>query len=469
MIITRQEFEKYRLAEGGYDTYMLYKLITRHMGSYSRYMNLLNYYLGRHDILQRQKSTASASNCKIVANHAKYIVDMVTSYLVGNPVTYTASDGVDIEAVKNEYFSQDIAAIDSEIVKNMGIYGRAYELIYADEAAAVRSAVLDPKNVFVVYDDTVKEQPLFAVSYYKRYDIDGNIVGTVCTVYDDGNIWTYEGSGDSFGGMQLTEQDLHSFGAVPVIEYRNNREMQGDFEQIIPLIDAYNVLMSDRVDDKADFVDAFLFLRNIEIDSEQAKKLRVEKILMSTDESGTAQYLSKILAESDIKVLRDDIKEDIHRFSMVPALTDKDFGNNLSGVAIKYKLMGFEQAVKNKERLFCKSLKDRFKIYSNFLSVIKRDFANIDIKDIDIVFTRNLPVNDLETAQMLNYLGEIVSNETKIEQLSFVTDAKEEQALVEAEKQKKYSERISEYSDKIRATEGIAAGGGYNGDSYGRY
>ena len=468
MIITRQEFEKYRLAEGGYDTYMLYKLITRHMGSYSRYMNLLNYYLGRHDILQRQKSTASASNCKIVANHATYIVDMMVSYLVGNELQYTASKGVNIEAVENEYYNQDIAEVDSEIVKGMSIYGRAYELIYADEAAAVRSAVLDPKSVFVVYDDTVKEQPLFAVSYYKRYDIDGNIIGTVCTVYDDENIWTYEGSGDSFSGMELKDEELHYFGAVPVIEYRNNYEMQGDFEQIIPLIDAYNVLMSDRVDDKADFVDAFLFLRNIEIDSEQAKKLRVEKILMSTDESGTAQYLSKILTESDIKVLRDDIKEDIHRFSMVPALTDKDFGNNLSGVAIKYKLMGFEQAVKNKEPLLRKKLKHRFEIYNNFL-VLKKNAPKVEIKDIDVVFTRNLPVNDLETAQMLNYLGDSVSNKTKLEQLSFVKNAKEEQGFVDEEQKKKYLEKISEYNDKIKATEGIAAGGGYNGDSYGRY
>ena len=439
MIITRQEFEKYRLAEGGYDTYMLYKLITRHMGSYSRYMNLLNYYLGRHDILQRQKSTASASNCKIVANHAKYIVDMMVSYLVGNELQYTASKGVNIEAVENEYYNQDIAEVDSEIVKGMSIYGRAYELIYADEAAAVRSAVLDPKSVFVVYDDTVKEQPLFAVSYYKRYDIDGNIIGTVCTVYDDENIWTYEGSGDSFSGMELKDEELHYFGAVPVIEYRNNYEMQGDFEQIIPLIDAYNVLMSDRVDDKADFVDAFLFLRNIEIDSEQAKKLRVEKILMSTDESGTAQYLSKILTESDIKVLRDDIKEDIHRFSMVPALTDKDFGNNLSGVAIKYKLMGFEQHVRNKERYLTKALKQRFELYVNFLS-LKGAMEYVPIHRIDVVFTRNLPVNELEISQMVNNLVGIASSETLLSQLSFVGDPKEEAQL--AAKEKMLSEKL---------------------------
>ena len=80
------------------------------------------------------------------------------------------------------------------------------------------------------------------------------------------------------------------------MEYRNNEEKQGDFEQMIPLIDAYNVLQSDRVNDKEQFVDAFLFLTGIDLDSEQAKKLREERILMGY-EGATAQYLAKVITK----------------------------------------------------------------------------------------------------------------------------------------------------------------------------
>ena len=75
------------------------------------------------------------------------------------------------------------------------------------------------------------------------------------------------------------------------------------------------------------------------------------------------------MTEADIKVLRDDLKQDIHKFSMVPDLSDESFGGNLSGVAIKYKLLGFEQHIKNKERYFTRSLRERFRLYNNFLNV----------------------------------------------------------------------------------------------------
>ena len=205
-----------------------------------------------------------------------------------------------------------------------------------------------------------------------------------------------------------------------------------------PLIDAYNILESDRVNDKEQFVDAFLFLTGIDLDSEQAKKLREERILMGY-EGAEAQYLSKVMSESDIEVLKDSLKSDIHRFSMIPDLSDQTFGTNLSGVAIKYKLMGFEQHVRNKERYLTKALKQRFELYVNFLS-LKGAMEYVPIHRIDVVFTRNLPVNELEISQMVNNLVGIASSETLLSQLSFVGDPKEEAQL--AAKEKMLSEKL---------------------------
>ena len=199
-----------------------------------------------------------------------------------------------------------------------------------------------------------------------------------------------------------------------MVEYRNNEEKQGDFEQMIPLIDAYNILESDRVNDKEQFVDAFLFLTGIDLDSEQAKKLREERILMGY-EGAEAQYLSKVMSESDIEVLKDSLKSDIHRFSMIPDLSDQTFGTNLSGVAIKYKLMGFEQHVRNKERYLTKALKQRFELYVNFLSL--KGAMGMCRYIALMLCLRNLPVNELEISQMVNNLVGIASSETLLSQL----------------------------------------------------
>lgn len=447
------------IIQDGITPAVLDKLIQLHEAEKQRYDRLYKYYRGEHDILNRERESDDVSNIKVVCNHAKYITDMAKSYLVGNPVAYTASDEVDIQPLKDAYFRQDMAATDGEIVKNMSIYGHAYELVYRDGDADINSVVLNPSTVFVVYDNTARKRKLFAVNYYRRYDLDGNCKGIVCFVYDEKNITEYTNTTDNRLNMVCAGVQPHYFNGIPIIEYRNNGECQGDFEQIIPLIDAYNILQSDRVNDKAQFVDAFLFLRNIEIDSETAKKLKRERVLLGYEDS-MAQYLAKTLSETDVKVLRDDIKEDIHRFAMVPDLSDESFGNNLSGVAIKYKLMGFEQFVKDKERLFANGLKARFALYNGFLA-LKSKMQLVDTADIDIVFTRNLPVNELEKAQMISYLTGTVSTETLIEQLPFVSDAKEEKELLDTEKEQ-------DHLNRVKAVEGIARGGGY-GDDFNSY
>ena len=77
---------------------------------------------------------------------------------------------------------------------------------------------------------------------------------------------------------------------------------------------------------------------------------------------------------------------------------------------------------------------DRFRLYNNFL-VAKSTMAIVPTEEIDAVFKRALPQNDLETSQMINNLigTELVDKETLAAQLSFVQDAKETVELAEAE------------------------------------
>jgi len=60
----------------------------------------------------------------------------------------------------------------------------------------------------------------------------------------------------------------------------------------------------------------------------------------------------------------------------------------------------------------------------------------INISDVDAVFKRNLPSNDLETSQMINNLTGLVDKELLVAQLSFVKDASETVEIAEREQQK---------------------------------
>ena len=56
-------------------------------------------------------------------------------------------------------------------------------------------------------------------------------------------------------------------------------------------------------------------------------------------------------------------------------------------------------------------------------------------RDITITFTRNLPENTLETAQMVNQLRGLVSDETLLSQIPFITNPAEEAERVKEQKQ----------------------------------
>ena len=218
-----------------------------------------------------------------------------------------------------------------------------------------------------------------------------------------------------------------------MIEYKNNPEFLGDFEPVISLIDAYNLLQSDRVNDKEQLVDAILCMYGMDFDDEQAEQLRNSRMLANIPADGRVEYLVKTLQEGDVDILRQTIENDIHKISMVPNMSDQNFIGNSSGVAIRYKLLAFEQNIKNKERYMEKGLMERFKLYNNFL-VTKSKMQEVPIEEVDAVFKRNLPSNDFEISQMINNLADYVDAETLISQLSFIKDASE---IVELKKKEK--------------------------------
>ena len=385
-----------------------------------RFEMLENYYLGKHSILERSKDDRLSNN-KVVVNHAKYITDTNVAYLLGNPVDYQVSDGLDIEPLLDAYKKQTINDLDSEIAKDISIFGLQYEYVYANENAEPKSCEVDNKNTIIVYDDTVEHNKLFGLIYRPVYE--GVTFKYWEIIYVDKQVKrTYKSYSKSL--RQVGKDEPHAFGDVPLICYKNNPEYMGDFEPVLSLIDAYNLLQSDRINDKEQLVDAILCLYNIDFSEEQAEMLKESRMLANIPADARVEYLTKNLQEGDVDILRQNIENDIHKISMVPNMSDQNFVGNSSGVAIRYKLLSFEQNVKNKERYMEKGLMERFKLYNHFLFTQSK-MAEIPVEEVDATFKRNLPSNDFEISQMINNLADFVDKETLISQISFIKDASE--------------------------------------------
>lgn len=395
-----------------------------------RFDLLDRYYIGDQDIMYRMKPDTLHNN-RVMVNHAKYIVDTNTGYLLGNPVEYQVSQEYNIDAILDSYKKQTMNDIDSEIAKNCAIFGFQYEYVFSNENAEPESAVLDVRNTIIAYDNTIKHNKLFAVNYRPQF---AKPTDTRPEYYDvifvDKSVVRQYRLQNNV--LKLEHEESHAFKEVPVVEYINNKEYLGDFEPVISLIDAYNLIQSDRVNDREQLVDAILCFYGVKFTEEQMVELKEHRMISNIPQDGKIEYLIKSLNESDTDVLRKNIENDIHKISMTPNLADENFANNSSGVAINYKLLSFDQNIKNKERYFERGLMERFHLYNTFLST-KSNIPIIPTSEVDAIFKRNLPRNDYETSQMIMNLTGVVDKELLVSQLSFVRDSKETVELAKQE------------------------------------
>ena len=415
------------------------QLITKHHSLVNSIKKNQRYYEGNHDIKNRQKKLKTAANNRVVCNHAKDISDTATGYFMNSPISYATYDNEDqnsIDKLTEAFDRANVDDVDGDNAHDMSVCGVAYEYVYIkQDSTEIALRNLEADHTFLVYDDTIEQNLLFGVYYYRYKDAITSQYcyrATVCTK-NYVNTMILECNGQKH--KEVNEPVPHYFGDVPVIEYRNNKLCIGDFEQQISLIDAYNKLTSDRVNDKEQFVEALLviygsLMGDSSEEVSEAMKILKENGLLELPSDARAEYISRTFDESGMEVLRKAIKEDIYTFSHVPNLTDENFVGNSSGVAMEYKLLGLQMITGEKEKYYKKGLKRRIELFCNYLNL---KAIAINPNNVTITFTRKLPKNLNELAQMIANLSGKVSTETLIEQLPFVEDATSEVEKVKQE------------------------------------
>lgn len=322
----------------------------------------------------------------------------------------------------------DEADENAELAKNASIYGVAYEMLYlSEEDKMIRFKALNPKEIIPIFDKTVEQNLMAVIRYYDDYDVVDDKTYTLVEIIDNTMVRRYK-MDNSF---LLLEEYPHYFGMVPVAIYKNNEEERGDFEAVISLIDAYDKMESDTLNDFEYFVDAYLALYGFTAEPEDVAQMKENRILLM-DEGTSAEWLIKQTSDTYVENMKNRLDADIHKFAKCPNMADKEFASNASGVAIKFKLLGTENLVSIKERKFKRGLQQRLELMSMINSVLREGF---DWRGIDIIFTRNVPSNDTDIANMVNTLKDIVSEETLLAQIPFVENVQDELERLKQERE----------------------------------
>src|SRR5690625_3136821 len=352
-------------------------------------------YLGDYEILHEDDKDYGKPDNRLVVNFAKYIVDTLNGYFIGHPIKTIHPDEDISERMRDIAKRNNQNDNNAELSKLCSIYGHAYEFLYQDGDANTRVTYIEPQNAFVIYDDTIAQEPLYGV--YLKNDEEGILYSI-----DDEKDFTIEDDEVSF-----SDERVHYFEDVPIIEYVENNERQSVFENVETLINAYNKALSEKANDVDYFADAYLAILGVELDEDTIQNIRDNRIINLKDGDTNkiiVEFLDKLNADGTQENLIERLETLIFQISMVSNINDETFGSS-SGISLRYKLQSMENLTLMKERKFNAGMVKRFKMMFAIPTNFKGDKEGY--LDIDYVFNRNIPNNieeEAKTAQPLNVI-----------------------------------------------------------------
>lgn len=390
------------------------------------FAKLWSYYKGDDTtILERKNTDPNEPDNKIPIPYGRKIITTFTGYayrpryITYKPVEPEADteegDAPKTETAATAYVKQlqETFNLNSEHIKtsragrNTGIFGVAYELLYIDKAFDAAQAVtaeprffsVDPRELILLYDYSSEPRKVAAIRYYQvtpeYYKVE---------VYYTDRVETYDRKKEK-GALKWTllptGNNPNYFGDIPVVPYYFGDEMVGIIKPVLPLIDAYDILISDSLNEYEKFASAYLIMKNFGITDPTKKKeagmfsqalasLKRKRVFEHLPPDADLKYLTKDIPVEFVKYMSDFIRDQIHVQSHVPDFTGEKM-SGASGIAIQRLLFDFENVVSSAEADFDTGLMERIRLITALYSKAGRSVGTADM--ISISHKRNVPLD----------------------------------------------------------------------------
>ena len=388
-----------------------------------------NYYDGIQEILKKKYSDESKPCNKTVINYCKNITDSYNGYLA-TPGHISYSSESDITDIMDILRYNDFESQDSQLIHTALVHGVAHELMFIDSDAKTRFKLIDPLTCFGIYDNSLTADLLYFVRFYKMNDWDDKDQDYALDVYNDKSVKHYIMKGfESFPVFQSEEP--HYFGQCPanILVMPNEESI---FDCIMSEQDSINELLSAEIDDYAAFCDAYLVIEDAELDDETVKTMKENRVLQ-LPVGAKAYWLTKTANDAQVENILKRLHESIYRTAQCPDFSSESFvGGVSSGIAIQYRLTGMETRAGTIEAEAKKALQRRIEILCGVASL---KLGEEVFRDIKITFKRNVPADMTQVSQMINGFRGLVSDETLLGQVDFVTDVQKELERVNEQKE----------------------------------
>lgn len=437
-----------------------------------KYQIKRDYYKGRHhSILNAPEKDLNKPDNRLIVNLPKKLVNTFNGFFSGESVDikYTDKDtnNSQIDSINDQIQEwlklNNYTDLFSEWSKQADIYGRSYLRLYLTDNE-IHMAICSPRDTFVVYDDSVRHTPLFAVTYstssikthgtlilpdadYQFSNTRGSIETTNTTLMQNEQGETVE---------MVDTKDVHNFDTLPVIEFAENAERMGVFDDVISLVDSVDRVLSDKNNDVDSFADAYMVVTGIRLTPKQIEQIRNNRLINLYMED-KASFTGETKQDPQVSFLTPDSNDTtqentlnraidlIYQITQIVNLNDSNFGmsaQSISGVALINRYQPMQAKARTKAQKMDNALRDMFRVLFQHWNV------SVPVSDLTFDHKQAIPHNISEEADTVKKLDGQVSQETKLKALSMISDpAKEIEKLhdEQEEAQKEADKRMAQY------------------------
>lgn len=443
------------IGSSGITTGLLERMIRRHQGCMNHIKQLYGRYRTEADqvpIFTREprfgstgeQEAESAINNKANNDFFSEIVDIKVGFFAGKAANYTYGDdylaeeetggeGAVEEASKalSDFVKRNnLYDINMETTKFAAICGYAGRLFYIDPEGNERAMALAPYETIILSRGEITE-PEYGIRYYSYLDLNDRQTWKV-EFYDGSDIYYFEGQLNS---LCFIHKVSHLFDYCPLQGVPNNRELIGDAEKVLALIDDYDSAYSDNSNDIEGFANAYMVFKNCKVDKDTMATANATGVIgIDVDDPDSLYdvfYLTKNIDGTFVSGHLDRAEGNIYRFSKTPNLNDPEF-TAASGMALRIKMTGLETKTGMFEAKMLSADTYMFKLLASSFAKKKIPF---DPLQCSAKYNRNFPTDFLNEAQAVQALVAAgLPKKISFKALSFVDDIGEIMRLIQTEK-----------------------------------
>lgn len=407
-------------------------MVRKHEVSLHRELKLEAYYKNQNSVNRTVKADGKA-NHKVAHPFCHQIVSTMVGYFASEPVQFDIENEQVKLALDDFMKYNDFDRVFTKVVTDSCVYGVGSMMTFIDSKGLVRFASVDPKELIVIVNNDVLEDMHTVIRHWQCESNDGEIVRYV-EVYDSEQVRKFYMNEDEIFN-EIVEP--HFFGDVPFSLFYANADQMAIFERIIPLVDAYDLLESETLNLVSDLADAILLIAGCELDDDMIRQVNQMRLLNVSDVNENTvdvRYITKDAPTHEETKQR--LHDDIFSLSMIPDVNSKDFGQALSGTALKLRLASMEFLAGVMEGFAKLGLRRLIELWANVGQLLGGTSTDEIVKELSIRMNRNTVSNEAEQITNALQLSSLISKESVLNLLqAFIPDVEVELERLNTERE----------------------------------